>query len=286
MLKASTIQLLRFPFSWLLLPVYLFALSMAGQVNWWYALGSFILIHLLLYPASNGYNSYMDRDEGSIGGVKDPMAPTRELYVVSGLMDIAGAVLALTISMNFALCYVIYIIFSRLYSYRGVRLKQYPLTGYLTVVLNQGALVFYMVYVNVSKTGEAVPWQGLVISTLLIGAFYPITQIYQHDQDRKDGVTTISYRLGVRGTFLYCGSLYLAAFALLAIYLHHAGHFGYFIILQVWYLPVIVLFLRWAWQCWQDKSAADFQRTMRMNWVAATCTNMAFISVIIYKHFG
>jgi 1,4-dihydroxy-2-naphthoate octaprenyltransferase len=285
-LKKSTIQLLRFPFSWLLLPVYLFALAMADQVNWWLAWWIFLLIHVFLYPASNGYNSYMDRDEGSIGGVKHPMAPTRELYRVSVAMDLMGTLLAFFVSMNFGVCYAVYIVFSRLYSYRGIRLKQYPVIGYLTVILNQGALVFYMVYVNVSTVGAILPWQGLVISTLLIGAFYPITQVYQHDQDRKDGVTTISYRLGVKGTFVYCGSLYLVAFILLATYFYETGHFFYFIILQVWYLPVIILFLKWAWDCWKDTSKADFKSTMRMNWVAATCTNLAFISVIIYKHFG
>ena len=33
----------------------------------------FVILHILVYPASNGYNSYMDRDEGSIGGLKNPL---------------------------------------------------------------------------------------------------------------------------------------------------------------------------------------------------------------------
>ncbi|XZF16321.1 UbiA family prenyltransferase [Chitinophagaceae bacterium MMS25-I14] len=286
MLQKSTVQLLRFPFSWLLLPVYLFALSMTEGIRLYPALLGFLLIHLLLYPASNGYNSYMDRDEGSIGGVKNPMAPTRQLYVVSLLMDVAGVLLSLLISMHFTVCYLIYIIFSRLYSYRGIRLKKYPVIGYLTVILNQGALIFYMVFYNVNSSGTTVPWAGLVVSTLLIGAFYPITQVYQHEQDRKDGVVTISYRLGVRGTFVYCGALYVIAFALLAWYFQQVNQLNSFFILQVWFLPVIFWFLKWAWQCFHDKAAANFRNTMRMNWLAATCTNMAFISVIIYKHLG
>jgi len=287
LLQRSTIQLLRFPFSWFLLPVYLFALAMMNETNIYAALGSFLLIHLLLYPASNGYNSYMDRDEGSIGGVKNPMAPTKQLFMVSVLMDAAGIFLSLFISLHFAVCYFVYVIFSRLYSYRGVRLKKYPIAGYLTVVLNQGALVFYMVYYNVQAGAtHFVPWQGMAVSTLLIGAFYPITQVYQHEQDRKDGVYTISYKLGVRGTFVYCGTLYAIAFALLAWYLQQSGELRYFFILQVWFLPVIAWFLKWAWQCFKDKAAANFKNTMRMNWLASTCTNMAFITVIISRHFG
>lgn len=260
---------------------------MASDINRKHALVSFLLIHLLLYPASNGYNSYMDRDEGSIGDIEKPPAATRQLYVASVWMDVAGALLALLVGPLFASLYIVYIICSRLYSYRGVRLKQYAIGGYLTVVLNQGALIFFMVYNCVGNTGAIhVPWVGLVVSALLIGAFYPITQVYQHAQDRKDGVTTISYLLGVRGTFVYCALLYLAAFALLGWYYYSSGTMLYFFIMQAWFLPVIIRFVYWAWQCFTNAAAANFTNTMRMNWLAATCTNLAFITLIILKQLG
>jgi 1,4-dihydroxy-2-naphthoate octaprenyltransferase len=229
----------------------------------------------------------MDRDEESIGGIRNPMAPTRQLYIVSVVLDVAGLLLSLLVSPLFALLYGVYIIFSRLYSYRGIRLKQYPLTGYVTVVLNQGALTFYMVFYAVSLPHiTAIPWTGLIISTLLIGAFYPITQIYQHKQDIKDGVRTISYMLGVRGTFIYCALLYMVSFLLLAQYFIHANHLYYFLILQAWFLPIIIRFVWWTWVSWKNENAANFVNTMRMNWLAATCTNLAFISLIIIKHIG
>jgi 1,4-dihydroxy-2-naphthoate octaprenyltransferase len=196
-----------------LLPVFLFSLAMAQHINWLAATVIFLLLHGLLYPASNGYNSYMDRDEDSVGGIEKPMQPTRQLFNVTVWMDIAGTLLAFIIGPVFACLYVVYIVFSRLYSYRGVRLKQYPFLGYLTVTLNQGALIFYMVYFGVNTLpGFYAPWQGMAICTLLIGAFYPISQVYQHEHDKRDGVITISYRLGITGTFVYCGILYTVAF--------------------------------------------------------------------------
>ena len=80
MIKYSTIQLLRFPFSFFLMPVYWFALGQAGSINALDALLVFVILHLLVYPASNGYNSYMDRDQGSIGGLKTPLQPSRQLF--------------------------------------------------------------------------------------------------------------------------------------------------------------------------------------------------------------
>jgi 1,4-dihydroxy-2-naphthoate octaprenyltransferase len=62
MLKQSTIQLLRFPFSFFLMPVFWFAFLFVKTIHWENVLQLFIIIHVLLYPASNAYNSYMDRD--------------------------------------------------------------------------------------------------------------------------------------------------------------------------------------------------------------------------------
>ncbi|HMP29967.1 MAG TPA: prenyltransferase, partial [Saprospiraceae bacterium] len=58
---------LRFPFSVLLLPVFLLAVSQIKNLD---ALNFgivFFVLHLLVYPSSNGFNSLMDRDTGSIG---------------------------------------------------------------------------------------------------------------------------------------------------------------------------------------------------------------------------
>lgn len=287
LIRPATIQHLRFPFSFLLLPVSLFALSCAEGISWYKAIAGLLLVHLLLYPASNGYNSYMDRDEGSIGGVEHPLPVDRQLYYVTLLMDAAGLLLALLLDPRFGILYGCYVIFSRLYSYRGIRLKQYPIIGYLTVALNQGALVFAAIYLLATGTDFVqLPLEGLVVSTLLIGAFYPITQIYQHEQDRKDGVRTMSMLLGIRGTFLYCALLYTIAFALLASWYYSLGHFAYFIILQLFFLPVIVWFLRWLLQSWKDAGQASYRNTMRMNWLAAAGTNTAFLTLILYRHFG
>src|SRR5215213_1495413 len=121
-MKRSTIQLLRFHFSFFLLPVYLFALSQLHQINWINAILVFIVLHLLVYPSSNGYNSYMDRDETPIGGLSAPLQPTIELFYTSVVMDITAVVLSLIISSYFALGILLYILASRAYSYRRIRL--------------------------------------------------------------------------------------------------------------------------------------------------------------------
>ena len=286
MLQRSTIQLLRFPFSIFLLPVYLFALSRVVDPDWFRAALIFFILHLLVYPASNGYNSYMDRDEDSIGGVKEPLQPTRQLFHVAMLLDGTAIALSLLVSGYFALGIGLYILASRAYSYRGIRLKKYPFTGYLTVVIFQGAVTFWLVYhgCHPAKTLH-VPAAGMMASSLLIGGFYPLTQIYQHTADRKDGVQTISLLLGYRNTFLFTALVYTGAFAVLAWYFISSLEVKQFVILQIIMLPVIVYFFNWARQVWKNTASADFLHTMRMNTLASCCSSAAFLTLIILRFF-
>ncbi len=286
MIQRSTFQLLRFPFSFFLMPVFWFALSMQTSIDWYKAVFLFFILHILVYPSSNGYNSYMDRDEGSIGGIEKPPEPLKELFYVSIVMDIAAILLAFFVSTLTACLLSIYIIFSRLYSYRGIRLKQYPIIGYLTVVLNQGTLIFAMVFMGVGNNENLPPTFPLIASAFLIGGFYPITQIYQHTADKADGVSTISLILGKRGTFIFCGLIYSIAFSLLFFYFTSMNQIGLFFTLQVFFIPVIIYFLIWAIDVWRDERKADFVRTMRMNWIASIASNCGFITLLILKYHG
>jgi len=283
-MQKSTIQLLRFHFSFFLLPVYLFALSRVAYTNWWRALLIFGILHLLVYPASNGYNSYMDRDKTSIGGIKKPMAPTLELYIITLIMDIAAVALSCIVSIYFALGILLYILASRAYSYRGIRLKKYPFAGYLTVVVFQGAVTYWLVYHGCHEPLTLhVPASGMLASSLLIGGFYPLTQIYQHEADTKDGVKSISSRLGYRGTFIFTAIVYSIAFMVLAYHFFSELDGDKFFVLATCMLPILVYFFIWARKVWKDISAASFSNTMRMNLLASVCTNTGFLILVIWK---
>jgi 1,4-dihydroxy-2-naphthoate polyprenyltransferase len=178
-----------------------------------------------------------------------------------------------------------------LYSYRGVRLKQYPIIGFLVVVLNQGALVFVAVSAAAAKANwtnftASFGMQTTIASLFLIGGFYPLTQIYQHQSDAKDGVKTISMLLGKRGTFVFCAICYAIAFAFIYTHFVSIGATENFLLLQLFFVPVVIVFLRWALAVWKDETAASFRNTMRMNWLAAVCTNAAFITLLIKQQLG
>lgn len=286
MLKKSTIQLLRFPFSFFLMPIYLFALSQIDTINSTNAVLVFIILHVLVFPASNGYNSYMDKDTESIGGIEKPLESTKQLFWITVVMDLLGIGIGFFISNYLGLLLISFILASRAYSYRGIRLKKYPVIGYLTVVFFQGALTFFLVYHGCSKNFTIqVPLLPMIAASLLIGGFYPLTQIYQHQQDKKDGVTTLSMLLGYRGTFYFTVIIYSLAMLVLAVHYFSILEQTYFYILQLFMLPIFIYFFYWIKKVFKNTESANFKNTMQMNIIASLFTNLAFITILIIKIF-
>lgn len=287
----STVKHLRLPFSYHLMPVFLFALSQAQHVNWPDTITAFLILHLLIYPSSNGYNSYQDKDEGSIGGLKHPPKVSENLFYATLLLDIAGILLALTVSVYFSVFVLFYVLISRAYSYRKLRLKKYALTGFLTVFLFQGAFTYLMASSAVSAFDPASFFStGTVlcmsVASLFIGSVYPLTQIYQHEADKKDGVTTISYKLGYTGTFIFSAVMFIAATVLLLFYFDLKHQRMSLVLFFTLMLPVVIRLSGWFGKVRKSSNNANFENTMRMNLLASTCMNSYFLILILNNSFG
>lgn len=278
----STFLHLRFPFSFFLLPVFLFGVAEAQSVDWTSVSLVFFIFHFLLYPASNGYNSYFDQDEGSIGGLEHPPEATKNLYTWSLVLDGLALVLGLLIDWQFSLMLLIYGIVSKAYSHPLVRLKKMPVLGWLAVGVFQGYFTFLMTVYGVSDISVQglfnLKWQypALLSSLLLLGS-YPMTQIYQHEEDRERGDITISLKLGVMGTFYFTGIFFTLATLGFFLYFnaYHSTETGIMFIVLL--SPVTIYFIRWYLKVRKDIGQADFRHTMRLNFISALMLNLFFL---------
>jgi len=228
----------------------------------------------------------MDRDETPIGGVLKPLQPTKQLFDVTVAMDILAVCFSFFIGFYFACGILLYILASRAYSFRGIRLKKFPVIGYLVVILFQGALTFLLSYYG-SSHDKNMPVSGwsIAAATFLIGGYYPLTQIYQHEEDLKDGVQTISYKLGKKGTFVFCGIVFALATAAMFFTFEERKQLKFFFIFLTCMLPMILFFLQWMIKVWKDGSKADFKNSFWMNILASSCTTVCFLILIILKGF-
>jgi 1,4-dihydroxy-2-naphthoate octaprenyltransferase len=163
--------------------------------------------------------------------------------------------------------------------------------GFLTVFLFQGAFVYLMASSAISTFSllNFFTLNNLIcmsVASLFIGSVYPLTQIYQHEADKKDGVTSLSYKLGYNGTFVFSGILFSVATAFLFYYFslkHQQVSVWLFIVMM---LPVIIDLSVWFARVRKNKENANFENTMTMNMLTSTCMNLYFLVLILNNHYS
>lgn len=283
MLTRSSWLHLRIPFSYFLLPVYLFALAISPNLNESRMLWVFIILHVFLYPASNGYNSYYDRDEKSIGGLKNPPPVNTGLYYLALSFDALALLLGYwKINTLFMVMLLVYGLISKAYSHPSVRLKKYPILGWFAAGLFQGFFTFMMCYVGINNFSLENCWNAHVLipaalTSIMLWGNYPMTQVYQHEEDAKRGDITLSLKLGIRGTFLFTAVIFTMAVAGFVFYFIEFFELKYAYAFLLALLPVLTYFLFWFVKVWKDKEKANFGYTMGLNFISATCLNIFFI---------
>ncbi len=280
----DALTLMRIPFSVYLMPVFWFALSAFERFETGRAVAVFMILHLLVYPASNGYNSYYDRDEESIGGLEKPPKVTRELMHLVLLFDVLAVAFALWLSPLFGALVALYLLISKAYSYEGIRLKKYPIISTLVVTFFQGAFTFAMVQIGVGLSVSEVLQQPNIwfalVSTLFLCGSYPLTQIYQHKEDKQRGDKTLSLLLGVKGTYIFAAiSLLLGSSLLLWLYFDQ-GQVRNIIIFLICTLPILYFFVGWALRAQRNAEEVNYSNTMLMNKISSICISTAFVLMI------
>lgn len=258
---------LRLPFSLLLLPVFLFAFFAISSVNTSQAVLVFIILHLLIYPASNAYNSYFDKDEGSIALIKNPPKVKKSLYQTAVILEWVGVLLALFVNLSFTVCVIIYNLLSKAYSHPSVRLKKYPIISFLVVFIFQGFFIYLTCYVSFGQEILAFNLQDLVaglVCSCLIGASYPLTQIYQFREDAARGDQTLSMLLGYKGSFIFSALVFFVGIILMFFYWYLQQQLLYFYVFGACCIPIFLYFNWWFVKVIQNKEHANFTNAMRM----------------------
>lgn len=283
MLKWSNWKHLRIPFSFYLMPVFFFALAFTPNHQPERLLLVFVALHLFLYPSSNGYNSYFDKDEKSIGGLRNPPKVTKGLYYLSLLFFVISLALGLMINWQFSSMLLVYSLVSMAYSHPSIRLKRYPYMSWIVAGFFQGCFTFCMAYAGLSDFGwdvfskSHVLIPGLLTSLMLWGS-YPLTQVYQHEEDSKRGDVTLSLKLGKKGTFYFSALWFLLTGICFSWFFLSRNQESAFYGFLAAMLPVILFFLIWFNFVRKDQEKyTNYSWTMWMNRISAIALNVFFV---------
>jgi 4-hydroxybenzoate polyprenyltransferase len=179
---------------------YLFAALFVGALN----TGTFLLQYfnmcILLFGTATAFNSYHDRDEGPIGGLKQPPPMHPWMRTASLLLQVLGLGLALFQGMLFAVLYLFSMILFWLYSTPRARWKGHPMKSLVAIGISTGSNSFWMGYIAAGGTDFKLEiiMVGLA-SALIFLSLYPVSQIYQMSEDRIRGDRTFAIAYGLKG---------------------------------------------------------------------------------------
>jgi 1,4-dihydroxy-2-naphthoate octaprenyltransferase len=265
------------------MPVFFFALALSPNLNGDRLLIVFVSLHLFLYPSSNGYNSYFDKDEKSIGGLRNPPKVTKGLYYLSLIFFGISLILGLKINWQFSSMLLVYSLVSMAYSHPSIRLKKYPYLSWIVAGFFQGCFSFGLAYAGLSDFGWEVFTKshvlipGLLTSLMLWGS-YPLTQVYQHEEDAKRGDITLSLKLGKKGTFVFSSIWFLVTGLCFSWFFldrnQESGFFGFLLAM----LPVVLYFMVWFSFVRKDEDKyTNYTWAMWMNRISAIALNVFFV---------
>jgi 4-hydroxybenzoate polyprenyltransferase len=179
---------------------------------------------LLLNGGTLALNSAFDRDEGDIGYLDDPPPVPRHLGQWGFGLLLAGQVLALALPRGFAVAYAICFAMSLLYSVPPVRLKAVAGADWIINMIGFGTLTPYAGWALTRlPLTQAGAW-ALGGFAPLFAALYPLTQLYQLDEDRARGDRTLALALGVRASLALSIVAMAIAFACFSIAARASSH--------------------------------------------------------------
>ena len=161
-------------------------------------------------------NSAFDKDEGDIGYLIAPPPLPRHLLAFSLALLTIGQVLAFGLPPAFRLAYAICFVLSILYSVPPFRFKAVAGVDWLINMWGFGTLTPFAAW---AATGRPLdPGHALVLLAFcpLFAGLYPLTQLYQLEEDRRRGDRTLALLLGLRMSLIVALGCTVLAFALFA----------------------------------------------------------------------
>ncbi|MDZ7756549.1 UbiA family prenyltransferase [Rhodohalobacter sp.] len=192
----------------------------------------FLNVHILLFGGATAFNSYWDKDEGPIGGLKNPPKMTDWMRIASLVMMAIGWVWSALFGVLYFVIYGVSIMFFWLYSTPLARWKSHPYLSLIAIGVSTG---FNSVLLGTIAAGGSVNTSVIISAfgaSMILLSLYPVSQIYQMEQDKRRGDRTFAVEYGVDGVKFFFVISYLFGMIFFS-----AG------LLQVYPYPAVIFFI-------------------------------------------
>lgn len=196
---------LRLPFQLALSVVFLWGVFVSSGKFDGSTLAAWLAFTVGLSGGATAFNSYYDRDTGPVSGLRRPPPVPRALLPFSIAVQAAGWILAAAADPRLGALYLAAALLLDAYSHPAVRLKRRPLLSIAAVATGSGALAALAGCLAASggppRGGAQHALAGALAAALVIGGFYPLTQLGQQREDRARADRTFAIAYGRAAAF-------------------------------------------------------------------------------------
>jgi len=200
------------------------------------ALGALAIWVIFLNGGTLAINSVFDKDEGDIGYLNAPPPLPRHLLAFSVALLAGGQLVAFALPPGFRIAYAICFVLSILYSVPPFRFKAVAGVDWVINMWGFGTLTPFAGWAATGRPLDAGHALVLLAFCPLFAGLYPLTQLYQMEEDRRRGDRTLALLLGLwasLGVAIACTALAFALFGWAAA------------VLQVRAWPLVVPLVAW-----------------------------------------
>jgi 4-hydroxybenzoate polyprenyltransferase len=168
----------------------------------WYAWIGIAVWVVLLNGGTLALNSAFDHDTGDIAFLRNPPPPPRYLASFAVALMLVGGVLTRNYPVTYRRLYLVCAVLSIAYSVPPIRLKAIGGVDWLINMVGFGTLTAYAGWAMSGRPLQGAMLVVVCAFTPLFAALYPLTQLYQMDEDRARGDRTLALRLGPRRSLM------------------------------------------------------------------------------------
>ena len=196
---------------------YVLAVGIGGAARgarWPQAIAALVVWVVFLNGGTLAINSVFDQDEGDIGYLRAPPPPPRHLLGFSVALLAGGQLLGFALPPAFRVDYAICLVLSILYSVPPFRFKAVAGVDWVINMWGFGTLTPFAAWAATGRpldVGHALVLLGFCP---LFAGLYPLTQLYQIEEDRRRGDRTLALMLGTRASLAVAIACIVLAFAL------------------------------------------------------------------------
>ncbi|MFN8482555.1 MAG: UbiA family prenyltransferase [Anaerolineae bacterium] len=198
---------LRLNFQIILAPIFLWGFVLAGSAWGWRLVVGFIAVHVGLYGGVTALNSYYDRDEGPVGGLWNPPKWQAAMLPFAWAVQLIGLLMVIPLGVGISLTYIAIVLLSVAYSHPAIRLKGRPIGALLVVAIGQGVGGFLTGWFSATPSPDGLLTPTIIVAIIGISlgtvGLYPLTHIYQTEEDAARGDSTFAVRWGTNAAFRF-----------------------------------------------------------------------------------